>query len=130
MNTKFNKIFSESESEYEINMYYLYESFIYDRESKIWSHKFIDYGATKGSDKMDKGEKIKKIENFVNKLQYDYDVLERTSKVIILSDKEEEIIKANLAELKKVIKKIKKCKTFEEIDEYIKVKKILKETRW
>lgn len=128
---KFNKIFSSAEVEYEINMYYLYESFIYDRESKIWDHKFIDYKASKRGDlKMDKGEKIAKIENFVKKLEYDYAVLERTSKVILLSDKEEEIITANLAELKKVIKKIKKCKTFEEIDKYIKVKKILKEARW
>ena len=128
---KFNKIFSSAEVEYEINMCYLYESFIYDRESKIWDHKFIDYKASKRGDvKMDKVEKIKKIENFVEKLEYDYAVLERTSKVIILSDKEEEIINNNLAELKKVIKKIKKCKTFEEIDKYIKVKKILKETRW
>ena len=128
---KFNKLFSSAEVEYEISMYHLYESFIYDRESRLWNHKFIDYKATKRKDiKMDKGEKIAKIENFVKKLEYDYAVLERTSKVILLSDKEEEIITANLAELKKVIKKIKKCKTFEEIDKYIKVKKILKEARW
>ena len=128
LNSKFHSMFKHGDIDIEKNlhMYYFYSFFIYDKESDLLD---INYSKRRYIN-MSKREKIEIIERFVKKLEYDYNVLKRTSEVIVLSDNEKELIDKDLKELKKTIKKIKECKTFDEINKYIKVKRILKETRW
>lgn len=76
---------------------------------------------------MNRDTKIAIIEEYVKELEYKYRVLKRTSKLFIIDD--EEIMKVNLwlKDMKKTLDSIKNCKDFEELNKYIKVKKVLKD---
>lgn len=104
---------------FRVNRKGLIKYFIFDRECEIDHYIYIE-----GVD-MEKNKKIAIIEYYVSRLENAYDILKRTIEVLDLDSDEKEECVVKLKELKKIIKKIKKCRTIKELDKYVKVNRLL-----
>ena len=76
---------------------------------------------------MDNLDKMIVIDKYVDSLAHEYNQMSLMRKFLIIDDQElSHMIDVSLKIIKNRIKNLKKCKTIEECDQYINVKKILK----
>lgn len=76
---------------------------------------------------MNRDTKIAIIEEYVKELDYKYKVLKRTAKLFIINDEETMKVNLWLKDMKRTIDAIRRSRDFDELNKYIKVKKVLKD---